>query len=243
MIFGFNTDVKYGDTVYHVQSEARRADHLLQTQVFVRGRCIGKKATSYADRLQDPAFSDDHMHEMLKSQHRAVLDAVRDGNVDMALREPVPPPPAPVAAAAPPLEASAVPAVEVPATAAAVVAIPEPLPAVSGPVQEAAPAPEPARDGFAIQWTNSDAVYSDSTVVMRFRVTESGAAVLGARLVSKFVVANDAPIYSQATTDREGAAEMKIILDESSLGDAVVLVQATHGERCATHKFRIRRNR
>ena len=48
MIFGFNTDVKHGDTIYHVQSEARESEQLLQTQVFVRGRCIGKKATSYA---------------------------------------------------------------------------------------------------------------------------------------------------------------------------------------------------
>ena len=45
MIFGFNTDIKHGDTVYHVQSEARENELLLQTQVFVRGRCIGKRAT------------------------------------------------------------------------------------------------------------------------------------------------------------------------------------------------------
>ena len=50
MIFGFNTDVKHGDTIYHVQSEARESEHLLQTQVFVRGRCVGKKATSYGSK-------------------------------------------------------------------------------------------------------------------------------------------------------------------------------------------------
>ena len=53
MIFGFNTDVKHGDTIYHVQSEARESELLLQTQVFVRGRCVGKKATSYAARASD----------------------------------------------------------------------------------------------------------------------------------------------------------------------------------------------
>ena len=31
MIFGFNTDVKSGDTVYHVQSEAREHERILQT--------------------------------------------------------------------------------------------------------------------------------------------------------------------------------------------------------------------
>jgi len=72
MIFGFNTDVKVGDTVYHVQSEARKHDQLLQTQVFVRGRCIGKKATSYTEQIASPDFNDDRMHEMLKSQHKFI---------------------------------------------------------------------------------------------------------------------------------------------------------------------------
>ena len=52
MIFGFNTDVKHGDTIYHVQSEAREGEKLLQTQVFVRGQCVGKKAIAYANSAQ-----------------------------------------------------------------------------------------------------------------------------------------------------------------------------------------------
>ncbi len=87
MIFGFNTDIKHGDTVYHVQSEAREADLLLQTQVFVRGRCIGKRAASYAERVAEPGFADEQMHEMLKAQHRRVLEAIREGKVEALLAE------------------------------------------------------------------------------------------------------------------------------------------------------------
>jgi hypothetical protein len=87
MIFGFNTDVKFKGTVYHVQSEARKHDQHLQTQVFVRGRCIGKKATPYGDRASEPDFSDDKMHEMLKAQHKCVVEAVRDGRVGEMLQE------------------------------------------------------------------------------------------------------------------------------------------------------------
>ena len=82
MVFGFNTDVKHGDTIYHVQSEARLGEFLFQTQVFVRGRCIGKRATSYADRADDPFFSDKQKEGFLHDQHRYVLDAIRDGRVD-----------------------------------------------------------------------------------------------------------------------------------------------------------------
>ena len=77
-IFGFNTDAKVGDTVYHVQSEARVNDLLLQTQVWVKGQCIGKRASSYAERVVQPDFAAAQMHELLKAQHRMVLEAVRE---------------------------------------------------------------------------------------------------------------------------------------------------------------------
>jgi hypothetical protein len=85
MIFGFNTDVKQGDTVYHVQSEARENELVLQTQVFVRGRCIGKRATSYAERLAQGDFTDQQKEQILRDQHRLVLDSIREGRLDNVL--------------------------------------------------------------------------------------------------------------------------------------------------------------
>ena len=81
MIFGFNTDIKHEDTIYHVQSEAREGEMLLQTQVFVRGRCIGKRATPYAEEAKSPDFTDQKKEQILRDQHRLVLDAIRDGIV------------------------------------------------------------------------------------------------------------------------------------------------------------------
>ena len=84
MIFGFNTDVKHGETIYHVQSEAREGELLLQTQVFVRGRCVGKKAISYAASASQAQFGDSQKEQLLRDQHRQVLDAIREGNLDHA---------------------------------------------------------------------------------------------------------------------------------------------------------------
>jgi hypothetical protein len=84
-IFGFNTDVKQGEVVYHVQSEARQADLLLQTLVFVKGQCVGKHAVSYAQKVSQPGFSSDAMHELLKAQHKGVLDALEQGRLDAVL--------------------------------------------------------------------------------------------------------------------------------------------------------------
>jgi hypothetical protein len=82
MIFGFNTDIRHDDTVYHVQSEAREGEMLLQTQVFVRGRCIGKRATSYAEQASSAGFTDQRKEQILRQQHRLVLDAIRDGQLE-----------------------------------------------------------------------------------------------------------------------------------------------------------------
>ncbi len=86
MIFGFNTDIRHEDTVYHVQSEAREGEQLLQTQVFVKGRCIGKRAVPYGASAAAGApasqSNDQDKEKLLRELHREVLDAIRDGKLD-----------------------------------------------------------------------------------------------------------------------------------------------------------------
>ena len=81
-IFGFNTDVKRADVVYHVQSEARQNDLLLQTLVFLKGQCVAKQGYSYAELTLEPGFSEEAMHELLKVQHKSVIDAVQQGHLE-----------------------------------------------------------------------------------------------------------------------------------------------------------------
>jgi hypothetical protein len=85
MIFGFNTDVKHGDTVYHVQSEAVQSTQTFQTTVFVQGRVLGKTTSSYATHVGQADFSEHKMHDLLKDQHRRVLEAIREGRVESFL--------------------------------------------------------------------------------------------------------------------------------------------------------------
>lgn len=87
MIFGFNTDIRHEDIVYHVQSEAREAEQLLQTQIFVKGRCIGKRAVPFAASAGKGGSptSDQDREKMLRELHREVLDAIRDGKLESVL--------------------------------------------------------------------------------------------------------------------------------------------------------------
>ena len=190
MIFGFNTDIKHGDTVYHVQSEARESEQLLQTQVFVRGRCIGKRAVSYA--AAEGPLGDQHKEKMLRDQHRSVLDAIRDGNVNSVFDKQ-----------------------DTPETLAA--------------IQE-----------LDLEWLNAHSVHSAGRLHMRLRVTEGGAAVEGARLTMRFARPDAVPFYAQVLTDASGNAEMSIEVEETSLPNSSVLVQASVGGRTATRKFELR---
>jgi hypothetical protein len=86
MIFGFNTDIRQEDAVYHVQSEAREAEQLLQTQVFVQGRCIGKRAVPYGSGgVAGSPDNDQEKEKQLRELHREVVDAIRDGKLDSIL--------------------------------------------------------------------------------------------------------------------------------------------------------------
>jgi len=85
MIFGFNTDIKHEGTVYHVQSEARPQETLLQTQVFLRGRCVGKRASTYVDRAKEPGFAEAQIEQLLREQHKLVSDAVKEGRLESIL--------------------------------------------------------------------------------------------------------------------------------------------------------------
>ena len=77
-IFGYNTEVRNGDTIYHIQSEARGGAHLLETLVFVAGHCVAKRSTPAEDSADAQA-----MQERLRKQHRFVLDCVRQGLLEL----------------------------------------------------------------------------------------------------------------------------------------------------------------
>jgi len=193
MIFGFNTDIRHEDTVYHVQSEAREGEHLLQTQVFVRGRCIGKRAVPYgADGGESKISNDQDKEKLLRELHREVLDAIRDGKLDSILDKKE---------------------------------TPEALAAVKQ---------------LELEWINAKSVHSGGALTMQIRVTDGGATVEGARLTLRLARPDTAPYYAQVLTDAKGHAEMNLQVEEKSLSESSVLVQASFDGRTATRKFQLR---
>jgi hypothetical protein len=87
-IFGFNSNVQRDGVTYHVESQARQSDLLLQTMIFVKGQCVGKHAFSYAAMTLDPGFSEDAMHDLLKAQHKRMIDALEHSPIAEMLVSP-----------------------------------------------------------------------------------------------------------------------------------------------------------
>jgi hypothetical protein len=91
MLFGHNTDVKVGESVYHVQTEDRgTANALIDTTVYCRGRVLHRRTNNYIDLLPlDPA-REESLRKRIDDQHRTVTEDIRSGALHLV------PPPMPV---------------------------------------------------------------------------------------------------------------------------------------------------
>src|ERR1700675_4933410 len=85
MVFGHNSNLKVGETVYHVQTEDRGTSHaVIDTMVYHSGRVLHLRANSYADLLPlDPA-REVALRERVSTQHQTVLDELRSGSLKLA---------------------------------------------------------------------------------------------------------------------------------------------------------------
>lgn len=189
-IFGFNTDVKHGDRVYHVQSEARHSDLLVQTLVFVKGQCVGKRTVSYAQNASQPDFSENVIHELLKTQHRTVVDSITAGKMESAL-------------------------------------------GTAGDI------PDIGGSGLSLTWIKAEPMGADPTLTLQFQVTDSGQGVAGAGVLARLGAA-DGPVVAQGTTDKSGTVEMRIAVSDDLRRAPAIIVQASHGFKSVTRKFRFK---
>ncbi len=91
MLFGHNTDVKVGDTVYHVQTEDRgTANGLIDTTVYCRGRVLHRRTNNYLDLLPLGPEHENALRKRIDDQHRTVTEEIRSGLLKLV------PPPLPV---------------------------------------------------------------------------------------------------------------------------------------------------
>ncbi len=76
MIFGFNTDVKVGTSVYHVQTEDRGPKRPeIDSVIYYKGQILDRRRTRYTPEEVTP----EQIKEMVTNQHRELVDSLKSG--------------------------------------------------------------------------------------------------------------------------------------------------------------------
>jgi hypothetical protein len=83
MSSGFNTDIKVGEHVFHVQTEDRGPSHpVIDTLVYQNGRILHRKSSHYENLAGSPLFTPETLRQQVQDQHRSVIEALRSGHLD-----------------------------------------------------------------------------------------------------------------------------------------------------------------
>jgi len=86
MITGYNTDVRHGGIVFHVQTEdTGRTNPSIESMIYVGGRVLAAKRSSYGHLLEQGKGTEE-IAELMEQQHKLMIAAVRRGLYDADVR-------------------------------------------------------------------------------------------------------------------------------------------------------------
>jgi hypothetical protein len=82
VITGFNTDIKHGEKVFHIQTEDKGLQNpYIESLVYVGGEILASKKTSYAEQLKT-GFDEKLIGGLMEQQHRTMIAAIKRGRFD-----------------------------------------------------------------------------------------------------------------------------------------------------------------
>ncbi|HVG06179.1 MAG TPA: hypothetical protein VNM67_00575 [Thermoanaerobaculia bacterium] len=85
MITGYNTDVRHGEVVFHVQTEDKGVSNpFIESLVYVGGQVLASKRVSYAEILA-AGKEEKEIVTLMDHQHRTMIAAIRHGKLDAKL--------------------------------------------------------------------------------------------------------------------------------------------------------------
>ncbi|MBP1627596.1 MAG: hypothetical protein H6Q00_2071 [Holophagaceae bacterium] len=83
MITGYNTDVRHGSRVYHVQTEDKGlANPRIETLIYVGGEILDSYRSSYEDLASTPPISEAAIQVRMDEQHKTIIKDIKNGKYD-----------------------------------------------------------------------------------------------------------------------------------------------------------------
>jgi hypothetical protein len=82
MITGYNTDIRHGGVVFHVQTEDKGVGNpTIESLIYVGGQVLAAKRGSYAELLS-AGKGEPEIQAMMDHQHRVMIAAIKGGKFD-----------------------------------------------------------------------------------------------------------------------------------------------------------------
>lgn len=223
MITGYNTDIRYKEKVFHVQTEDKGlANPCIETVVYFGGQVMAAKRASYADLLQE-GKGNDAISGRMDHQHRMMIAAIRSGKLDGKLRDVLGP---------------ATPSDETRAADGRAAA----APAGATLLDQARDDHGPTLDQVILDYLTSEAQQEQlelalagdplalgrrSLLAVRATSGRSGLPVAGAQVTVRMISTVREPVLlGQGTTDDEGILQMEVQVPPLTGGMAAVIVSA-----------------
>jgi hypothetical protein len=217
MLFGHNTNVKAGDTTYHVQTEDRGTAHaLIDTTVYFRGRVLHRRTNNYFDLLPLDPDREQALKLRVDEQHRTIVEQIQSGELSVAL----PPEDKPIAAPKP-----------------APAAVPAPPPAVA-----AAPAttaiPPPA--GLKLELINPRTWLTGKRALLQIAVRDQVGNPADGAIVTAKVDGAAVPAEHSTVTGGSGNAQLEFEMPAIANADAALVVDAFKGTARGQLRFQLK---
>ncbi len=234
MITGFNTDIKHGDRVFHVQTEDRGAGNpIVESLVYVGGQILLSKRSPYADLITDGKVDEPAVRQLMDLQHRRIIEAIRRGRFDGAVVGAPETAPVPGGAALSPAAAAAAAAILAGGPASGAIPV---APAARPPASAALPKPaasQPPRSGV-ISTNAPGAERSLDQVIIEYLAAEAASERLELNLVKGGELVSGEPVAltvraSTSLTDRPVAGAQVTLRIVSSIAPTQVLYRGASG--------------
>jgi len=83
VITGYNSDVRHGSRVYHVQTEDKGLTNpKIETLIYLGGEILDSYRGAYADLLTQPPIQDQAIQARMDDQHKSVIRDIKNGKYD-----------------------------------------------------------------------------------------------------------------------------------------------------------------
>jgi len=90
MLVGYNTNVPYKGTVYHVQTEdSGLKNPVVITLLYLKGTILSSKKTNYGDLASDTDYKE-KVREIMKEQHKSMIKELIAGKHPSGVSDPEP---------------------------------------------------------------------------------------------------------------------------------------------------------